>query len=146
MLITKNHRHATPVADFGPFRALGLIRGGWGETGEPSDIRWTPSVDITETESGYRVLAEVSGVAKEDINVEFTDGVLTVSGEKKSEAEANGENSFSVERRFGAFSRCVRFHDVDGDRITASYRDGLLAVDLPKIEAAKPKRIDINVK
>ena len=101
-------------------------------------------MDITETETEYKVAVEAPGVSKDEISIEFENGVLTISGEKKSSYDEKDEKSYRIERRYGAFTRSLRFRDVENDKITASHKDGVLAVVVPKSEAAQPRKIAVE--
>ncbi|MDE0686969.1 MAG: Hsp20/alpha crystallin family protein [Candidatus Poribacteria bacterium] len=106
---------------------------------------WIPTVDISETENGYEIRAELPGVSEDDVNVSVTDNLLTVKGEKRQEAETEGKNYRRVERRYGSFQR--RFSlpsEVKTDDIKAEFDDGVLTLSIPKPEAVKPTEIPIT--
>jgi len=105
---------------------------------------WTPPMDVSETEREYKVRLEAPGVNKEDIKVELENSVLTISGEKTHKIEEKDEKHYSVERSYGSFARKLRFSGIDNDKVSASFKDGVLEVTIAKIEAARPKRIDIG--
>lgn len=106
-----------------------------------------PAVDVSETDDAYLVRAEMPGVRKEDIDITLEDGVLTLSAERKSESEAReGERLIRREVRYGKYLRSLRLGvPIDEDRIKASYADGVLALNLPKSEAAKPRKIEVGI-
>ncbi len=108
---------------------------------------WVPPVDIYETDEHEVVLkAELPDMKREDINLTFENGVLTLKGERKFEAGVKRENFQRLERQHGAFSRSFTLpNTVDASRIHASYRDGVLTIRLPQREEAKPKQISVNV-
>jgi HSP20 family protein len=108
---------------------------------------WVPPVDIFETDEHEVVLkAELPEMQREDINVTFENGVLTLKGERKFEQETKKENYHRVERRHGSFSRSFTLpNTVDASRISAAYKDGVLTIRLPQREEAKPKQINVNV-
>ena len=108
-------------------------------------LAW-PNVEVSETEKEVKVVAELPGMEEKDVNVELRDGVLTISGEKKSETE-DKERRFS-ERYYGRFERSIPVEEVDQDKVAASFKNGVLTVTLPKSPAAqkKVKRIAINGK
>ena len=116
-----------------------------GSFGSPAMTGW-PSVELNETEKEVRVVAELPGLGQNDVAIELLDGVLTISGEKKSETE-DKELRFS-ERYYGRFERRISVDDVDQDKVAASFKDGVLTVTLPKLPTAqrKVKRIAINGK
>ena len=108
---------------------------------------WVPPVDIYETDAHEVVLkAELPDLKREDINVTFEHGVLTLKGERRFEQEVKKEQFQRIERRHGAFSRSFTLpNTVDASRISASYKDGVLTIRLPQREEAKPKQIAVNV-
>lgn len=107
--------------------------------GGPSGTRFP--VDLYEDEHNTYVRAELPGTNRDDINVEMTDGYLTITGARKSgTGEGEQEDSFS-------FSRAVSIADeVQADKVSAVYENGVLTVTLPKREEAKPKKISVAVK
>jgi len=115
--------------------------------GDPFTRGWVPAVDIYETDDHAVVLkAELPELKREDINVTFENGVLTIKGERKLENANTRENFQRVERRYGSFSRSFTLpNTVDPSGISASYKDGVLTVRLPQREEAKPKQIAVNV-
>jgi len=107
---------------------------------------WVPPVDVAETQDKILVRAEVPGIRQEDISIEFENGLLTLRGERKIE-KTEGVTWHRVERIYGNFSRSFTLpRSVDPEKITASYREGILEVEVPKREEAKPKHIKIAVK
>jgi HSP20 family protein len=108
---------------------------------------WVPAVDIYETDEHEVVLkAELPEIKREDIQLTFENGVLTLKGERKVDNESKRENFHRVERRYGSFSRSFTLpNTVDASRINAAYKDGVLTIRLPQREEAKPKQISVNV-
>lgn len=107
---------------------------------------WAPAVDVAETQEKIIVRAEVPGMKHEDIQIEFENGLLTLRGERKLE-KSEGLTWHRVERVYGNFSRSFTLpRTVDAEKIAATYRDGILEVEVPKKEEAKPKQIRIAVK
>jgi HSP20 family protein len=107
---------------------------------------WAPSVDISETEGEYQIKAEIPDVKKEDVKVTMEDGVLTIQGERKHEKEEKGKKYHRVERSYGSFVRSFTLPDlVDEGRVKAEFKDGILNLQLPKSEKAKPKAIEVKV-
>jgi len=115
--------------------------------GEAFPRAWVPPVDIYETDAHEVVLkAELPEMKREDIDVTFENGVLTLKGERKFGEEVKKEHFQRVERRHGAFSRSFTLpNTVDAGKISASYKDGVLTIRLPQREEAKPKQIAVNV-
>jgi len=107
---------------------------------------WGLAVDVSENEDDYTVKASVPGINPDDLEITMEDGVLTIKGEIKESEEISKEQYHVRERRYGSFSRNVRFPvDVNADEIHASYEQGVLTLIVPKAEVVKPKRISINV-
>jgi HSP20 family protein len=107
---------------------------------------WLPSLDVSETKSDLVVKAEIPGIDPKDIDISLTNDLLTIKGEKKQEKEEKEENYHLIERSYGSFTRSIRLpKEVQSDKISASYKNGLLKVTLPKSEEAKKKEIKIKV-
>jgi HSP20 family protein len=107
---------------------------------------WSPALDVFDEKDHFVVNAELPGMKKEEIDLSFQDGVLSISGERKQTTENTEGETFRSERYFGRFQRSVTLPAaVDSSKISASYKDGILSVTLPKSEAAKPKQIAVNV-
>jgi HSP20 family protein len=107
---------------------------------------WQPEVDIIEDKDNFAVKLDIPGLEKEDIKVSVHENVLKVSGERKAEKEVEGKNYHRIERSSGAFSRSFSLPTaVDGQKIKANYKNGVLAIELPKVEEQKPKEIPISV-
>lgn len=108
---------------------------------------WMPPLDIFENKDHITVKAEVPGMKREDIDISLHDSVLTLSGERKSEETGSDAQTYRSERFLGRFQRTVTLPTpVDGAKVKANYKDGILTVILPKTEEAKPKQIEVNVK
>ena len=106
---------------------------------------WVPSVDISETENGYEIRAELPGVAKDDLHVSVEDNRLTLSGEKRQEKADDTQNYRRIERRYGSFQRRFTLpSEVEIDDIKAEFTDGVLTLSIPKSEAVKPTEIPIT--
>jgi HSP20 family protein len=106
-----------------------------------------PNVDITESDSGYRISADLPGLSREDIKVSVEDGVLAISGEKKHEVEKREKDRYyHFERSYGKFCRSFSLPaNVDNANIDAKYNNGVLEVLLKKTEETKPKAIEVKV-
>lgn len=106
---------------------------------------FTPHVDACETENGYEVEAALPGVKKEDISIDFQEGKLTITGERKLEKQEEGRRYHMLETQYGSFSRTFYLPDnVNPDKITAEFNDGILLVNIPKDEKKVMKR-QINI-
>ena len=113
---------------------------------DAEETSWMPTVDISETENGYEIRAELPGVPENDVNVSVTDNVLTVKGEKRQEEETEGKNYHRVERHYGSFQRSFTLpRHIETDAIKAEFKDGVLTLGIPKAEVAKPTEIPITV-
>ncbi len=116
-------------------------------TEETSVYRFTPVVDIEETEKEFQVTAELPGLKKGDVNVRVKDNLLTISGEKKQTKKDKDKNYRRTERAYGAFERTFRLPSaVERDKIDANFKDGLLEITIPKSKEAISKEIDVKVK
>ena len=109
------------------------------------ETEFTPAFDVSETENELIVKAEVPGMDKKDINVNLSDGLLTITGEKHHEKKEESEKYHCFERRYGKFSRTMRLpSEVETEKVDAMYKDGVLTITLPKSETVKPKQIEIK--
>jgi len=151
------------VVRFDPFRELDRLQNEVnrlfeGYNGSPSETRsnsamtphagrmWSPSVDVAENENEIVLHAELPGLKQEDIDIELTGDTLTLRGERKFENEDRRSNLVRVERSYGRFQRSFTLGiPVQGDKVTASYRDGILEVHLPKSEETKPRKVQVTV-
>jgi HSP20 family protein len=114
-------------------------------TDDSSWGNWVPPVDIFEKEDCLVLKAELPGMKEKDIDINVENGVLSLKGERRREAEVKNENYHRTERYYGTFVRTFALPTmVDVARIRATYKDGVLEVVLPKAETAKPKRIEIK--
>ncbi len=105
----------------------------------------SPSVDIFEEKGDMVIKAEMPGMSKEDVNVSITENTVTISGEKKQEEKVEKKDYYRVERSYGSFCRSFRLpENVNGDKVKASFKDGVLEVRLPKTKEGKQKKITIS--
>ncbi len=122
-----------------------LFEGSFNQAQPGVNGRWTPPMDILESKEAYLIHAELPGMKKDDINVELNDGTLTLSGERKLEQPADGVEYRSMERVNGKFVRSVILpKTVKHDAIRATYTDGILEIQVPKAEEAKPRQITVH--
>jgi HSP20 family protein len=106
---------------------------------------WSPALDLYQNNDNVVAVVELPGLRKEEIEISLHDSTLTISGERKLES-GNGEQTERSERYVGKFRRSITLPTrVDSAKVSASYRDGILTVTLPKAEEAKPKQIKVNV-
>lgn len=115
--------------------------------GSGEGVAWMPRIDVKRTGDDIVVRAELPGIKPEDVDIELTDNVLTIKGERKFEEEKENEGWLVRESTYGSFERALSIPEgVDPASITASYTDGILEVHVPKaLEAAKPKTTKIEV-
>ena len=113
---------------------------------EDSFGAWAPPVDILERQDHLVIRAEVPGIRKEDMDVMIENGVLTLHGERKEEKDVKDQSAHLMERVYGSFTRSFSLPTtVDATKVTATYKDGVLEVMVPKVETAKPKSVEIKV-
>ncbi len=107
--------------------------------------RWMPAMDLVESGDHFVLRADLPGMGEDDVNIEFEDGTLTVSGERKAEHEDSNEGFHRVERSFGSFSRSLTLpQGIDPEAVTASFDRGVLEIRIPKPEQRKPRKIAIG--
>ncbi|MEK9278377.1 MULTISPECIES: Hsp20/alpha crystallin family protein [unclassified Bradyrhizobium] len=119
---------------------------GFGGSGLPlmkGRLGW-PRIELSDTDKTLTISAELPGMTEKDVQIEITNGVLTIRGEKKDEHKDEGK--YFTERYYGAFERQIPLEDVDEDKAEASFKDGVLTISLPKSEKAQAavKRIAIS--
>ncbi|HEU4517447.1 MAG TPA: Hsp20/alpha crystallin family protein [Steroidobacteraceae bacterium] len=137
-----------------PFRELDDIFSRYsplfGHTGRAAarqeDAAWAPAANISETETEYLIKAELPEVSKDDVKVTVDENVITISGERRKEAEHQDEKQHRVESFYGQFSRSFRLpEDADIGAIHAESRNGMLKVRVPKTPAPKPRTVEVQV-
>jgi HSP20 family protein len=107
---------------------------------------WTLATDVIETEHELKLRAALPGVDPKDVNVQVEDGVLTISAERRFEDKQESNNYCWIEQQYGSFSRSLALPKyADAEKIEASYNNGVLELTIPKMEAAKPRKIELNV-
>lgn len=106
-----------------------------------------PLVDETEDEKAYHIEVELPGMDQKDVEVSYSSGLLTISGEKKQEKEEQDKDYYRKERSFGSFRRVLRIPGaVDEAKIQASFKKGVLSINLPKTKEAQKKAKKISIK
>ena len=117
--------------------------------GEPHSLTvadWSPEIDISQDDHGYLLKADLPEMKKEDVRVTVEDGILRVSGERKTEKEDQKRKFHRMERSFGNFRRSFTLpDDANGSKVTADFRDGVLKVHLPTTAIARSKAIEVKV-
>ncbi len=103
-------------------------------------------MDIEETEEAFVLTADVPGLAQKDVRITIHDNVLTLQGERREEKTEKRRGAHRTERLYGTFVRSFPLpSSVDAGNARATYRDGVLTVNLPKREEAKPRQIEVKV-
>ena len=106
---------------------------------------WVPALDVRESEDRFMVTMDLPGLEPDQVEVTFEDQVLTVRGTREFSKDAEDEHYHRIERSYGSFARSVRLpHTADVEKIQASFDKGVLSIEVPKREEAKPKRIEIK--
>jgi HSP20 family protein len=124
----------------GPFPRFGNGNGGL------KLAEWSPPVDIVEDEKEYLVKADLPEMKKDEIKINVENGMLSISGERKSEKEEKNKTFHHLERSYGRFERAFTVpEDADASKISAEFKEGVLKVRLPKSPQAKPKTIEVKV-
>ena len=109
--------------------------------------RWLPAMDLTETTDQFVLTADLPGLSEEDVKIEVSNRVLSISGERTTTTDETKGGYRRVERASGSFRRTLTLPEgVDGEAITASFDKGVLEIAIPKPEARKPRRIEIAPK
>jgi HSP20 family protein len=107
---------------------------------------WMPPVDVIEERNTIRLVAELPGVKPEDVRISLEGSTLTLQGEKHKEEEHEDEKVYRFERTYGMFERSFTLPaTIDANQIVAKFDAGLLTIQLPKVEAAKPRQIAVTV-
>ena len=107
---------------------------------------WAPAADMYETKDELVIKADLPGMSDKDVQVFITDDLLSLKGQRMEAEDLKPEQYFRAERWGGRVERVFQLPiPVQADKVRASYRDGVLTVTLPKVEAVKPKEIKIDV-
>ncbi|PTR05219.1 heat shock protein Hsp20 [Nitrosospira sp. Nsp5] len=126
-------------------KELDRVREGGDSEGSTATAEWAPAVDIKEEADKFVLLADLPGVKPEEIDVSMEDGVLTIRGEKRTEAKTEKEGYKRVERTYGSFYRRFSLPDTaNSDAISAKTNHGVLEIVIPKREAVQPKKISVT--
>jgi HSP20 family protein len=127
-----------------------MFEDSFGRTRDPDEemglCAWRPPVDIYETEIGVVLAVELPGVGKENISVEVKDNILTLKGERTADPKIKEENFYRQERCYGTFQRSFTLqHNIQPNLIKATFKDGVLEIEIPKPEEEQPKQITVTV-
>jgi HSP20 family protein len=113
--------------------------------GQRTGSMWSPAMDLSETEESFRILLDLPGIRREDVEITYEDGTLKISGERRSEQHEKNGRFHRAERWQGRYFRALTLGpNVDPDGISASFEDGVLNIAVPKPEQVKPRRIEIR--
>jgi HSP20 family protein len=130
---------------FDAMPTYGALHGGPYDTGL-LEGDWAPAVDVYESDEKVVVKIELPGIEKKDVDVEILGDMLTIKGEKTKEEEKTERHYHRLERVHGSFHRSISLPgEIESDKAKASFKDGILEIELPKTEAAKPRHISIGV-
>lgn len=106
---------------------------------------WSPRMEVEESENDFRLFVEAPGMKKKDIDISVKDSVITISGEKKERVRKKDASYYLNEINYGKFSRSFKLPaNVDVEAIKGHWDEGVLSVEIPKTELAKPRKIEIN--
>ena len=118
-----------------------------GEVGDSTRGAWAPALDVFETQEKFVITMELPGVSSDDVDISVEDSTLMVRGERKFYSEQQEEPFLRIERRFGEFSRSLTLPSTaDAESIQVSFDQGVLTIEVPKREEAKPRKISIKAK
>jgi HSP20 family protein len=113
---------------------------------EISECNWRPQVDILETDDGIVIQADLPGVNKEDVSVEVKENILSLKGIRNEEFTVPDDRYYRRERCCGTFERSFAMRSVIApDTIRASFKNGVLKIELPRFEQERPKKINVNI-
>ncbi len=137
-----------------PFREMMILRNARDRRfdGElslaPSSWRsfnWSVALDVVESDDEYLIKASLPGINPDDLEITFSDNLLTIMGEVQEEEELDEAHYHLRERRYGKFTRSIKLPSgIDAEKIVANYENGVLKLHLPKVEEVKPKKISIK--
>jgi len=115
------------------------------QQGSATATAWAPTLDISERKDAYLVTVELPGVELDDLQITMEDGLLTIQGERQFAHDSSEQQFHRVERRYGAFRRSITLPaQVQAEQIEATFENGVLQIVVPKMEEAKPKRIQVR--
>ncbi|MBC8423278.1 Hsp20/alpha crystallin family protein [bacterium] len=107
---------------------------------------WAPVVDIAETAAEYLIEVELPEVKKEDVRINLLEGVLTIEGERRQDKDEKDKKFHRIERSYGMFRRSFTMpNEVDANKVSAEYKDGMLTLHLPKSERVETRAIDVKI-
>ncbi|MGQ9707201.1 MAG: Hsp20/alpha crystallin family protein [bacterium] len=108
---------------------------------------FSPPIDLVETDEDYRIKVDLPGISKDDMSISAVGNSIVVKGEKRQEKKEEKENYHYMERFYGSFKRVIDLpSDIEADKISAEFTNGVLEIIVPKTEKVKPKEIEIKVR
>ncbi len=112
------------------------------------NVDWLPAFDVVEKDKEYQLRVEAAGMKKSDFSVSVKDGVLTITGEKQTEADDDSDNYAHRESCYGRFSRSFRLPDdvLNEKKVAAKYKDGVLTISLPRTKPVEIAGIEVEIK
>lgn len=126
-------------------RLFGRTYGGVEQTRSSASGSWAPALDVYETPEKLVATVELPGIEPKEVEVAVEDSTLVISGSREFSEQTDEHNYHRVERRYGAFSRAIRLPDTaDPENVEASFDKGVLTIEVPKREEAKPRRIEVK--
>ena len=136
-------RSIRSMNSYSPFRQMEEMQRSFFNAANASSLFRT---DVSDMGEYYRLEAELPGFSKEDINISIEDERMTISVQRKQDSEENKSNYVRRERFYGTYSRSFDLSGIDSDKISASYNNGVLSLDMPKLSPAVPasRRLEIN--
>lgn len=131
-------------------RVLNSFDNFWGlnkhDSEEYESAVWMPLADVIENNDEYILKMDIPGVEKKDVKLSYSNGELTISGERKEEKESKDSKYHRIERSYGKYFRSFKLPEkIVDDRISAEFNNGSLKITIPKAEEVKPKEIEIKV-
>jgi len=126
-------------------RLFGRTYGGAELTRSSASGAWSPALDVYETTEKLVAMVELPGIDPDDVEVAVEDSTLTISGSRELSRETKQEDYHRIERRYGSFSRAIRLPETaDANKVEARFDKGVLTIEVPKREEAKPRRIEVK--
>jgi HSP20 family protein len=125
---------------------LGRFFGGWPRLRrEAENMGWSPAIDVVDRKDELLLRADLPGLTEKDIDITVQDGVLSVQGQRKEEKETKEEDYYCSERWSGSFYRSLTLPTgINADKISASFKNGVLEVHLPKTKQAEGKKVEVK--
>ena len=115
------------------------------DSNEETTAVWSPKMDVAETDTAFEVTVNLPGVSKEEIEISCQDGQLTVTGERSEKKSEENRNYLRIESSYGSFYRSVTLPSgVENGEIEAHFEDGMLKIEIPKVEESRPRKITIS--